>query len=89
MFRWADKIKGFEGNQINLGYNKLLVDRTNKTLLMVGNQKREVLDYDLESGIATVDFPFETSIPTEFIINPPEIMIWHTAVYSTPVQSPE
>ena len=47
MFRWADKIKGFEGNQINLGYNKLLVDRTNKTLLMVGNQKREVLDYDL------------------------------------------
>lgn len=60
MFRWADKIKGFEGNQINLGYNKLLVDRTNKTLLMVGNQKREVLDYDLESGIATVDFPFET-----------------------------
>ena len=38
---------------------------------------------------ATVDFPFETSIPTEFIINPPEIMIWHTAVYSTPVQSPE
>ena len=40
MFRWADKIKGFEGNQINLGYNKLLVDRTNKTLLMVGNQKR-------------------------------------------------
>ena len=60
MFRWADKIKGFEGNKINLGYNKLLVDRTNKTLLMVGNQKREVLDYDLETGIATVDFPFET-----------------------------
>lgn len=60
MFRWADKIKGFEGNKINLGYNKLLVDRTNKTLLMVGNQKREVLDYDLESGIAIVDSPFET-----------------------------
>lgn len=41
------------------------------------------------SKATTVDFPFETSIPTEFIINPPEIMIWHTAFYSTPVQSPE
>ena len=34
-------------------------------------------------------FPFETSIPTEFIIIPPEILIWHSAFYSMLIQSPE
>lgn len=58
MFRWAGKIKEVNGNKIKIGANRLLTSRTNKTLIMVNKEIKEVLDYDLTSGIATIDSPF-------------------------------
>lgn len=59
MFRWSGFVEEIEGARVKLGSNNLLVNRTNKTLLMVGSETREVLDYDLETGIATLDLPFD------------------------------
>ena len=59
MLRWIGTVGEINSNEIYLGQNRLLLNRTNKTLLMIGNETREIVDYNLETGIATVDTPFE------------------------------
>lgn len=60
MLRWVGAVKAADGVQITLGNNRLLSNRTNKTLLMIGEESREIIDYDSTTGIAIIDSAFSS-----------------------------
>ena len=63
MLRWVGLVSGANNTQIILGHNNLLVDRgNNECLLMIGDEIRQIVDYNITSGIAIVDSPFSTDV---------------------------
>lgn len=58
MLRWKGITTTINGTSITVGRNRLLGERTNKTVLQIGTEIRTVTNYDYSTGIITVDSPF-------------------------------
>lgn len=65
LLRWVGTIKDVTNTQITLGNNRLLDSRTGKTLLMVGNESREIVAYNVNTGVATINSPFSSAQPND------------------------
>lgn len=62
IFRWNSQIISADNTKINIGKNNLLAKRINKTLLQIGEETREIIDYDVNTGIATIDSSFDYAV---------------------------
>lgn len=61
LLRWVGVIKNITGTSIQLGSNRLLDSRNGKTLLMIGSESREIISYDINTGIVEIDSPFTSA----------------------------
>lgn len=61
LLRWVDNVDSVNGTSLKIGYNRLLTGVTNECFLMIGDETRQIISYDLDTETAIVDSPFTSA----------------------------